>query len=40
MSRGAISEQSLVREGVGYDEVYQIGHEPEEGTRDWEFGKS
>ena len=31
MSRGAISEQSLVREGVGYDEVYQIGQVLEEG---------
>ena len=31
MSREAISEQSSVREGVGYDEVFQTGHEPEEG---------
>ena len=31
MSIEAISEQSLVREGAGYDEVFQIGHEPEEG---------
>ena len=31
MSRGAISEQSSVREGASYDEVYQTGHEPEEG---------
>ena len=31
MSRGAISEQSSVREGAGYDEVYQTGQEPEEG---------
>ena len=26
-----MSEQSLVREGAGYDEVFQIGHELEEG---------
>ena len=31
MSREATSEQSLVREGVGYDEVFQSSHEPEEG---------
>ena len=31
MSRGVISEQSLVREGAGYDEVYQTGQVPEEG---------
>ena len=31
MSREAISEQSLVREGAGYDEVFQTGQEPEEG---------
>ena len=31
MSKGAISEQSSIHEGAGYDEVYQIGHEPEEG---------
>ena len=29
MSREASSEQSLVREGVGYDEVFQSGHEPD-----------
>ena len=26
-----MSEQSSVREGAGYDEVFQSGHEPEEG---------
>ena len=31
MSREATSEQSLVREGAGYDEVFTSGHEPEEG---------
>ena len=31
MTRGAISEQSSVREGIGYDEVYQTGQEPKEG---------
>ena len=31
MSRGAINELSSVREGASYDEVYQIGQEPEEG---------
>ena len=31
MSRGAISEQSSIRERADYDEVYQIGHELEEG---------
>ena len=31
MTREVISEQSLVREGVGYDEVFQTGQEPEEG---------
>ena len=31
MSREATSEQSSVREGVGYDEVFQLSHEPEEG---------
>jgi len=30
MSREAISEQSSVREGAGYDEVYQTGQELEE----------
>ena len=30
MSREVTSEQSSVREGVGYDEVFQIGHEPKE----------
>ena len=29
MSREATSEQSLVREGAGYDEVFDLGHEPE-----------
>ena len=29
MSREATSEQSSVREGVGYDEVFGSGHEPE-----------
>ena len=27
----ATSEQSLVREGAGYDEVFHLGHKPEEG---------
>ena len=31
MSREAMSEQLSVREGVGYDEVFQSGREPEEG---------
>ena len=31
MFREATSEQSLVREGVGYNEVFQIGYEPDEG---------
>ena len=31
MSREATSEQLSVREGTGYDEVFQIGHEPQEG---------
>ena len=31
MSKEATSEQSSVREGAGYDEVFQSGHEPEEG---------
>ena len=31
MFREATSEQSLVREGAGYDEVFQLGHEPKEG---------
>ena len=31
MSRGAINEQSSVRKGAGYDEVYQTGQEPKEG---------
>ena len=38
MSRGAISEQSSVCEGAGYDEVYQSGQEPEEG-HSWLLGK-
>ena len=31
MSREATSEQSSIREGAGYDEVFQSGHEPEKG---------
>lgn len=31
MSREMMSEQSLVRKGVGYDEVFQSGHELDEG---------
>ena len=31
MSREATSEQSSVREGAGYNEVFQTGHELEEG---------
>ena len=31
MSRGVISEQSSVREGAGYNKVYQASHEPVEG---------
>ena len=31
MSREATSEQSSAREEAGYDEVFQTGHEPEEG---------
>jgi len=31
MSRETTSEQSLVREGAGYDKVFPSGHEPEEG---------
>ena len=31
MFREATSEQSLVHQGAGYDEVFQTGHEPEEG---------
>ena len=31
MSREVTSEQSLVREGAGYDEVFQIGHMLKEG---------
>ena len=31
MSKGVISEQSSIREGAGYDEVYQTGHELKEG---------
>ena len=33
--REAISEQSLVCEGVGYDEVFQSGYELEEGLSWW-----
>jgi len=41
MSREATSEQLSVREGAGYDEVFQTGHEPKEGLSwlsDWEEG--
>ena len=31
MSRKATSEQLSVHEGAGYDEVFNSGHEPEEG---------
>ena len=31
MSREAINEQSSVREGAGYDEIFPSGHELEEG---------
>ena len=31
MSRGAINEQSSVRKGASYNEVYQTGQEPKEG---------
>ena len=31
MSKEAISEQSLVHEGAGYNKVFQIGQEPKEG---------
>ena len=31
MSREATSEQSSIREGAGYDEVFQSDHKPEEG---------
>ena len=31
MSREATIEQSSIREAAGYDQVFQIGHEPEEG---------
>ena len=31
MSREATSEQLSIREGAGYDEVFQSGREPEEG---------
>ena len=31
MSREMMSEQSSVRKGVGYDEVFQSGHKPEGG---------
>ena len=31
MSREAMSEQSSIHEGAGYEEVFQLGHEPEEG---------
>ena len=29
--REVMSEQSLVREGAGYDKVFPLGHEPEKG---------
>ena len=31
MSREAKSEQSSIREGAGYDKVFQLGHELDEG---------
>ena len=31
MSREAMSEQLSIREGVGYDEVFPLSHEPDEG---------
>ena len=31
MSREVISEQSSIREGAGYDEVFQTGQKPEKG---------
>ena len=31
MSKEATSEQSSICKGAGYDEVFQSGHEPEEG---------
>ena len=31
MSIEATSRQSSIREGVGYDEVFPLGYEPEEG---------
>ena len=31
MSREVMSEQSSVRDGAGYDEVFPSGHEPKEG---------
>ena len=31
MSRKATSEQSSVRDGAGYDEVFPSSHEPKEG---------
>ena len=31
MSWEVMSEQSSIREGAGYDEVFPSGHEPEEG---------
>ena len=31
MSREVTGEQSLVRDGASYDEVFPSGHEPEEG---------
>ena len=31
MSGEATSEQSSIREGAGYDEVFQLGYEPDEG---------
>ena len=38
--REAISEQLSVREGVGYDEVFQSSHEPEEGLSRWSKRKT
>ncbi|KAK9990930.1 hypothetical protein SO802_025915 [Lithocarpus litseifolius] len=37
MSRETMSEQSSVRDGAGYDEVFQTGHEPGEGSS-WSSG--
>ena len=39
MSREAISEQSSIREGAGYDEVFPSSHELEEGFSCRQRGK-